>query len=172
MKKYLLVDATAEQISLEDAKTHLRVFDNDDDLYIQGLIATARIVAEKHTGNRYGLQTIKTVFSKEDGICGNVSLEKPCQSVESIILTFDDETTESFADYKIRDEKIFLGSLPSFLTMEVTQISGKNAPSPVKSAILLLIGHLYENREAVIDTKTYVLQYGVTNLLNTDLEVL
>ncbi len=45
----LFTPPTAEPVSLEEAKRHLRVDGNDEDVDILGLITAAREQAERHT---------------------------------------------------------------------------------------------------------------------------
>lgn len=172
MKKYLITDAEEEQVSLAEAKTHLRVFDEDEDAYIKSLISASRKVAESHTAKYYGEQTVKHVFTIEDEIESSIDLERPYVSITDVTATFEDDTTEIIIDYRVRDEKIYFGSLPSWETLEITQVVGGPASASVKAGMLLLIGHLFENREATTNEKIYDLPFGLIRLLNTDRDLL
>lgn len=163
MKKYLITDAITEQITLQEAKDHLRIFESDEDTYIDGLISTARKLAETATSNYYGEQTVKIVFSKEDQIDKYLELTHPYKAMTSVKIDGVD-----FADYSVRDERIVLDYVPTFDVLEIIHTVGKDAPSAVKSGMLLLIGHLYENREATTTIELGVLPIGIDRLFGTD----
>lgn len=140
-------------ITLEQAKDHLRVDFSDDDPYIETLIE----VAETSILNDCKAYTIGNGTVTTNG---------------TTTLTGDDDTT--FLDYKAGDVIRVFGETvrtissitdndtivvsAAFSTsktglsyqVEQTPIESGVLPKPLFQAVLLLIGHLYENREPVI----------------------
>lgn len=170
MKKVVTTDAQTEQLTLAEAKTHLRVIDTDDDTYITSLITTARKVAENHTGQHYGEQSIKMTFTKEDEIESILELAHPFTEMTSLKYTLDGTDT-AITDYSVRDDYLILAEVPTFDTLEVVFKAGKDAPTSVKQGMLLIIGHYYENREATTEIRDHAnLPMGIEVLFGTDKE--
>jgi len=161
----VITPPAVEPISLAEAKTHLRVTTADEDSLIGMLITAARVHLENDTGRRFITQTVET--TADDFGDAVVLLEGPVQSVVSV--TYYDEVgtlqTLSGANYGLDIE-----STPGYVLPKVgdafpnTQnranavrvryvagygTAGSNVPAPLRVAMLLMIGHLYENREAV-----------------------
>jgi hypothetical protein len=154
-------------VTLEQAKDHLRVDFDDDDIYIETLIDVAETsVLAEIRGQAAGNGTVTT-----NG---------------TITLTGDSDTT--FTDYKAGDiikvkgetnRTVATVTSDSVLTVSLafsTSDSGLTymvdysplvsgvLPKPIYQAILLMVGQLYENREPVVSgtivTKIpYTLEY-------------
>jgi len=159
---------TIEPITLAEAKIHLKVdSDTTDDLLISALISAAREACEKYTGRVFIEQSWEYVF--EDFKDDEIELDNPpLISVTSLTYKDISGVTETIAtsvydvDTHSYPGSIFLkfGQLwPLVQDVEnaimVTYKAGYGAtaasvPASIMAAMLLIIGHLYENREDVI----------------------
>lgn len=167
-----------------------------DDTYIDSLITVAREWCEQYTGRALATQTIVAAANEFPSMSSDYDKSLnlplfPVQSVTSIqyLNTVGVLTTMPSTDYYVDQYsgKIFLQvgkSWPETADREdavtVTYVAGYTnneavnsypLPSPIKAAMLLLIGNYYENRQEdnVSGTKaTYnSLPMGVKNLLQS-----
>ena len=171
-----------EPISITEAKLHLRLTsiteDSSEDTLIVDLIEAARGYCENYTGRSYAAQTLEYYI---DAFPVEIDLpRKPVKSVTSIIYK-DYEGTETTltanTDYIVNVDsgKIALPygkSWPTFTPyplnpIKITYLTGDAGvfPSPVKAAMLLLIGHWYANREAGGSVSSEVV-FSVRSLLD------
>jgi len=175
---------TVEPITLTEAKLHLKIdSDTTDDALVTALITAARERAEKYTGRAFIEQSWEY---KLDAFDGDIEIPvAPLISITSITYTDTANATQTLSssvydlDIYTFPGKVFLKydqSWPSTLTIPnavcVTFKSGygsaaANVPGPIKAAILLIIGHLYANRENVVVGRTPAeLPQGAEYLLN------
>lgn len=185
----LVTGPKVEPISLAEAKLHLRVDITDDDTLIRSLIVTARENVEGISRRALITQTWKYIldeFPEDDEI---VLPLPPLQSVASITYKDQDGNASTFSsgDYIVNTDadpgKIVLGygkSWPSTslyptgaVTVQFTAGFGDAAtdvPEKYRQAMLLLIGHWYENREAIATTGAVPkeIPMGVESLLWLD----
>lgn len=161
-------DATTEPFTTAEAKAHLRVDASDEDTLIDSLVKAARQYLEQITSRALVSQTLKAYFSAWP--CEGFELPgSPLATVTSIKYT-DTDGDESTVDASVYDVDIdaTVGtvrlaegqswpstSLRTNKPIVVEYVSGYGAtsatiPSPLKSAMLLHIGHLFENREQVV----------------------
>lgn len=153
-------------MTLNEAKAHLRIASDytDDDAYIGATIEAAVATLEAATGRALGTRGYKltlTAWPASDRIYLPVS---PLVSVEKI--TYTDEAGVSRvlnpAQYHLDESAepalltpAYGGSWPTVrqqagaISIEYTA-GYEAAPAPLKQALLLLIGHWYENREAIV----------------------
>jgi uncharacterized phiE125 gp8 family phage protein len=155
----------SEPLTLDDAKTHLRVTSDDDDTYIQGLISAAHIQVENDTG----LTLMRTTkywymdrFPQEIWLPGF-----PLISVTSITYLDGDGATQtvSSADYVVdinwiwgRVMLAYGDTWPATRSIKnsvtVTYVAGysdvASIPASLMHAMKLLISHWYEFRIPVI----------------------
>ncbi len=150
--------ATAEPVSLEEAKRRLHVTFNDDDDDIELMVASMRDHAEKYCNTRFASQTVEM---KCDGFCDFSRLpEAPASSVTSVkyIDTAGVEQTLPDTVYELRNDELEVSIVtkygeqwPAVQTgsrITVTAVVGyAEPPAAVKHAILLTIVDAYENRE-------------------------
>jgi uncharacterized phiE125 gp8 family phage protein len=159
-------------VSLDEAKLHCRVDHNAEDALITGLIAAAATHLDGWTGilgralvNQTWRQTLPGFPS---GAVIGLALA-PVQSITSI--TYHDganvEQTLAPAVYALLDDQLgpFVTlqvgqSWPATFAREdavtVTYVAGygptrTDLPEAIRHAMLLLIGHWYEHREAVVN---------------------
>lgn len=163
----LVTAPAAEPITLAEAKAHLRVDITDDDSLITALITAARQHVEVITRRQLITATWDlTLDTWPDGDTILVPLP-PLQSVTSI--TYKDSagtvytlpTIDYIVDTAEEPGRVVLAygkTWPSTtlypagaITVRFTAGYGAAAavPQAIKQALLLMIGHWYENREAV-----------------------
>ena len=163
---------TVEPIDLAKAKTHLRIDldDEGENQLIEDYIEAARLECERFQNRSYITQTWELWLDNWPG-SGTIELKRPpVQSVTSVKYydTSDTEATFSSDDYFVdtKDQyspRLVLGygkSWPSTTLRPANGVcvtyvtgygdSGDDVPGNLKSAVLLMLGHFYENREAVI----------------------
>lgn len=149
-----------EPLQLDDAKRHLRVDFEDDNDYIELLIAAARDHVEKYCNLLLSTQTVDVKCDDWRDFC-RLSVA-PVQSIEAISYIASDGSTAtvSASDFELRAEGMEGEIVAAYgkqwpvarprSRITVSAIAGfDTAPPAVRHAILLLIGHWYENREAV-----------------------
>lgn len=149
----------AEPLNLEEVKLHLRINpgDTSEDIDIlTPLISAAREYCENYCGKSLAEQTI-TVYSE---MSGTLTLPRaPVISVDSV--TVDGETAEYTADVHYGTVTV---NKPGAV---ITYTAGyEETPYLVRQAMLLLIGHWYTNREAVIQGSTTEIDIAVRAMLN------
>lgn len=171
-----------EPVTLQEAKDHLNIDHALDDAMISVIIQAARERIEQETGRALITQTLEQYRDNLiDEICLNGS---PVQAVSNIAYLDSDNAAQTLATslYDV-DSKSIIGrvtrsynatypsvySAPNAVTITYTAGYGSTAadvPAPLRSAILLLIGLLYENRESVIiGTISSTLPMGITFLI-------
>jgi len=162
-------EPSVEPISTEDAKAHVRVDISDDDDLIDALIVTARRTVEAWRNEARGTQTWNLIL---DGFPEGDTLKMPLPPLQSIthIKYTDadgDESTFSSDSYLVDSDsepgRVVLKSgqswpgdtLQAANGVEVQFVAGYgdaagDVPREVRQAMLLMIGHWYENREEVV----------------------
>lgn len=177
-----LVNAPEEEpVSLAEAKAHLRVTSADEEALISALIVAARAHAEAWTHRCFVTQTWELVLD----CFPSWTLEfpnAPLASVESItyVDTAGEEQTLDAAEYQV-DTKTDPGRLmPAYglhwpATREqlnavtIRFVCGygdaEDVPAPIKAAILLIVGHLFRNREENSNFPLHELPLGADRLL-------
>ena len=168
MYELTLVTAPAsEPVTTAEAKAHLRVDVSDDDTLIDGLVASAREEFEEINGRSLFSTTWRARLHGWPSD-GRIALPRPpLQSVSSVQYTDEDGNTSTFASsnyYVVTDATpgyLALNAdadwpsatLRSHGAIEVQFVAGwddvADIPQRYKQAILMLLGHWYENRETV-----------------------
>ncbi len=167
----LVTPPASEPVTLAEAKIHLRVDITDDDDYITSLILTARITVELSVWRSLISQTWR--YSLDSWPEGNEILlsNPPLQSVSGIVYFLSDGSSPTWAasnylvDTDSEPGRVVLaygvnwpgGTLRPLNPIQITYIAGYgDAATDVlaiyRQAMLLLIGHWYENREPVLTT--------------------
>jgi uncharacterized phiE125 gp8 family phage protein len=179
-----------EPVSLGEAKLHLRVDGSDDDALILDLIKTARVDVETISLHKLITQTWDYYL---DGFPGESVIElpyPPLQSVTGVYYTPDGGTETTFAsthytvDIYNEPGRIYLttttgggqgywptNTLIPYNGVRIRFVCGYGAGASAVDvraiqAMKLLLGHYYENREAVFMGRTTpsLLPMGVQNL--------
>ena len=166
MPNYRLVTAPAsEPLTLTEVKLYLRVDDTTENDLITSLITAARSLVEGHTWMPLISQTWAMQFDKSElnELIWNVN-KAPLSSFSSV--TYYDSnnnlqtlaTTEYETDIYGSPARFRLKNVPSvYDRMNALQLNfvcgyanAAAVPQPIKQAMLMIIGHLYENRQDVI----------------------
>lgn len=172
-------------VTLAEAKEHLRVTHDEEDFLIDRLIRAATEDAELYQGRSYITRTLRLYLDRFPA-AGVIYLPMPpAVSVEAV--TYRDHSGGEHvidADRYVVDVARSPGriapapghSWPHVSLLPVGAVSvtyragyGDEAgvvPAAIRQAILLTVGHLYENREAVTAERTPAeLPMGVKHLL-------
>lgn len=158
-----------EPVTIDEAKLHLRVDGSEEDAHIMGLISAAREYAEDVTWRSFCSQTWRMYFDCWPRSNHMAIPRAPLQSVTLIKYTDADgsQTTLASSNYLVsgngdqRGAIVFKNtfSIPSATLQEVDAIEVEiiagygdpsDVPQRIKQALLLIIGHWYENREEVV----------------------
>jgi uncharacterized phiE125 gp8 family phage protein len=162
MARTLVTAPTSEPITTQEAKDHLRITTTDDDTLISAMIVAVREYVENVTSRALITQTWDIFYDQ----FAEVELPKPpLQSITTIkyIDTDGVQQTVSASVYTVDTDsdpgRVYLAynqSWPGIRginhAVEIRIVAGYGTasavPQPIKHAMLLMIGHLYENREA------------------------
>jgi len=184
-----LTEPVNEPVTLFEAKAYLRVDNTDEDTLISTLITAARQWVESYLDRALILRQLVLRF---DTFPVEIELPQPPLSsagtTTAISLTYTLETgttaTLSSSEYRIDRTSTpgvlrqnYSGSWPGHLndynSIAVTYWAGygsgaSDIPPPIKNAILLMVGHLFENRSAVVTgTITKPIEFALESLLKS-----
>jgi uncharacterized phiE125 gp8 family phage protein len=182
----LVTGPSAEPVSLDETKAHLRVGATDEDGLIIGKIIAARMMAEAWLGRALITQTWDWFLPcfPSDGYGGTFYVPyPPLQSVTHVKYVDEngDEQTISSANYAViapAGPRASPGTIrpaynvdwPSYRAqpdaVRIRFVAGwtgpEKVPDPIRSAIKLIVGDLYENREAQIADARAIIQANKT----------
>lgn len=170
MASYSLITAPAtEPLTLAEAKLHLNIptAETYHDTLITSLITSARMTIEQSIYRGLITQTWEKVYDADEFGSYVVNISKvPVQSITSVKYydSNNNLVTMDSSNYRVdlgainAPARIQFLSLPSvYDRIGAVQIrfvcgwtSAANVPEPIKSAMKLIIGHLYEHREDVM----------------------
>ena len=181
MPLYLDTGPAETPVTLAEAKLHLRVTESDQDALILSLIKAATAHAEQITGRAFVSQTwVKTLDAFPAS--GGISLKAPVASIAEIRFTDPNGAEQALdpAHYQLDPYTLPGWVLPAYgydwpetraniNAVKVKFVCGfgnaASVPEDIKAALLLLIGHLYENREATSDRAITDVPFTVDALL-------
>lgn len=181
----IVTPPATEPVTRDEAKTHLRVDGTADDTYIDGLITLSRMAVELTTGRALITQTREYSFDRFPASrLEQVQLPyPPLHSVVSVSYVDEEGITQTWGSMlyntragtvKGRLYPVYGESYPTVrdqpYAVTVQYVAGygdaDDVPQPLKHAMLLLVGHYYESREAtLIGVNGLVLPMGVDALL-------
>jgi uncharacterized phiE125 gp8 family phage protein len=186
----LVTPPTAEPVPLDgdgSAKQHLRVDTTDEDGYISGLIIAAREYCEAYQGRAYVTQTWELSLDCWPARDWIQIPKPPLQAVESIAYRLADGTEQILdpscyaVDPKSQPGRLALrqgcswpsGELWPLGAITIRFVAGYGDPDKVpqraKQAMLLLIGHWFEHREAVLTGSiSKEIEFAVRALLGSE----
>jgi uncharacterized phiE125 gp8 family phage protein len=182
MRYAVTTDSTSEPVTLTEVKAHLRIDHALDDTWLTTNITTARMYVENYI--RMALFT-QTITAKWDKFPAYFLLERPpLQTVTSIYYL---DTTGASQLLSSANYVVDTSSTPASITLAygytwpstrdqvaaitIVYVAGYATvgaiPLPIKHAILMLMGHWYENRETIGDTVGQLaeLPFAVQSLL-------
>ena len=181
MNNYLITKPAIEPVTLQQAKDHLNIDFNDDDSIIELIIQTAREAVENKTGRKL---ITSTMGHQRD--CFNSVMELPhtIQSVTEITYIDTDGVTQTLpaTEYDVdvnripgrimlAYDKTYPATRDEANAVTIEYVTGfgdtaQSVPSPLQHAMLLLIGHYYENREATAPININTVPMTIDFLLN------
>ena len=159
-----IIPVITEPITLDEVRQHLRLPDDttEDDLLL-GLIKTARVYCENHTRRALAEQTLETYQDRFTGADPILLPYPPLLSVVEIGYTDStgQETILTDSDYVVDTDCEPGRVMPAYGTIwpvfapypamcvRIRFVAGFAVlPEPIRQALILLVGHWYENREA------------------------
>lgn len=179
------VQPTTEPVTLAEAQLHLRLDtvgsppSHPDDTLVNMMISASRENAEQYTGVTITSATYEMVAPVNKD---NISLQTfPVNSIASVTYVDGDGVTQTVdpSAYELNNyyrpaRLYFKGSASPAFDVKVVFTAGYTdgqspnpfpTPAGVKSAILLMLGNLYENRETVSSMQSYERPQSATYLL-------
>lgn len=167
-------------IPLEEIKAHLRIEHSREDDSLEQILASAVDYAEQVTRRIIGHRTVTLPMDRFPGR-EMVLPVTPVQSVDSIQYTLTDGSEETLDPESYRllahvEPPILLptGSWPSGVAQEpgavrlVVEAGYTELPGSIRQALLLLVGHYYENREVMREryANVHEMPFAVAALLH------
>jgi uncharacterized phiE125 gp8 family phage protein len=188
MCKPILSGAPAVPVlSTAEAKAHCRIDGSDDDTLVADLIEAARAHLDGYSGILGRCLVNQSWSVSLSGFPGGDIIRLPLGDAQSVtsITYFDSDGagqtfgasnyrlhTDAFGPYiRLVDGKNWAGTDTRDDAVTVTWVAGygpaaSNVPQGIRQAMLLLIGHWYEGREAVtVGVAAAVIPLGVQALL-------
>jgi len=175
-----------EPVEIAEVKKHINIDFDDDDDFLKSLIIAAREYAEDYTGIAYITRSYE-LYRDCFPFGGTYMplMRQPVQSITKVEYitslgdTLEFDSTKYFLDPIEGSVVLNLGSLWPDTTLrpkagvKITYVAGyadnsKDVPMKDKQAMLLLIGHWYENREAVAIGNFKEVPMAVKSLLSID----
>jgi uncharacterized phiE125 gp8 family phage protein len=152
-----------EPLVLSELKIHLRLDAacTDEDVYLSSLITVARQMVEKYTSTLLGSQVWELSmdaadYSFEINKLPVISIDEYKYIDENNVSKDMSAFTTVYEDLKSYPARIRTEDVPSIYDFGFNQISLEFTaglviiPDALKQAMLLIIGHLYENRQDVV----------------------
>lgn len=171
-----------EPVTLSEARGHLRVDHSDDDLLIMNLIVAAREHIEGTSTRRALITQTRDYWLPH--FSGSMEIPyPPLQSVTSvkyIDAAGAEQTLDSSVYAVVSDDipgRVELAYGESWPTVRresnavaIRFVAGYGAargdvPATIRQGLLLLVGHLYENRELVAPVQLHTIPMGIKALL-------
>lgn len=177
-----------EPVSLDEAKAHLRIDGTDEDALIASLISAAAARLDGRDGVLGRCLITQSWRLTLDGFAPEIELPlPPVQSVDSIVYDAPDGSEQTLASESYR--ALGLGDAASArlrptpglgwppvatasATVRITLTAGygpqpADVPEPIRTAIKMHVGHLFEHRESVLIGSGFFLEtpQGVDDFL-------
>jgi len=180
------VEPIIEPVTLQEMKDYLRVDSSDEDALITSLIVAARAYCETKAKWSFITQSLRYTLDEwpEDN---EIVLPQPFNDTTSLAVTYYTAgsssgvvwgSTNYWVDADSNPGRIVVkqnNSWPTFdlrtakaveVTFEVGYGGIGDVPEGIRTAIILLVGHWYHNRAAVLTgTISKEIEFGLTALL-------
>lgn len=165
-------------VTLVEAKKHLRILHSDDDEEILDIIAAAQAQIEGPNGIGIALAPQTWRMSLDYFPCEIIVPLGPVTAINSITYTKEDGTAGSTDRWRVDIDSQPCRLWPPYDeswpvsrcepgAVKVTFTTGyASVPADLRAAVKLLVGHLYENREATTDASMTELPMAVSSILN------
>ena len=165
-----------EPVSVTEAKEHLRISFSEDDNYLGSLISKVREFVELYLNTSLVNRQLEIIMDDipDDGFQLPFP---PVVSIDAMQYGFDedDERIDIGYKYSHSSNKIYFNNgitkldTPIDAFRCVFTVGSNETPKRIKQAILMLIGHWYENREEVLTNVNFIrLPYGAKMLLDQE----
>lgn len=154
-----------ELLRFADIEAQLRLFVDDEKQLIEGtMIPTAREVCELWARRAFLTQTLRLTLDAWPDDCVIHLRRPPIQSVTSVVYVDDNGTSHTLAASKyvvdLDGQRVYIDDVPSATLQQIAGVrvtyvagygdSAEDVPARYIQAAKLLVGHYYENREAVV----------------------
>lgn len=175
---------SVEPVTTAEAKTHCRVDHSDDDDAMAAMVTAARQYVELYTGRYYVQRTLRAdlpYFYTE------ILLPGPVVSISSVKY-YDTESPSTLQTLAATNYALLRNVLvksygatypdvyPRGDAVQITFLAGHaptgspedyraSVPGPIKQAVLLMVGDMYENRESNVVGTSVVVNPTVDRLL-------
>ena len=168
---------SSEPITLQEAKSQIRVTGTDEDTYINSLIQVSREFCEMYENRSYIEQTVTANYTK---FGSKIYLPlNPVISITSISYIDSTGTTQTVdsSNYNLQNYNDPAFIYPDYgysyptvqnITNSITimyQAGYSTVPEATKQAILLVLSHLFEHREENSEIALTEMPLGAKNLL-------
>lgn len=161
--------------SVAEAKTHLRITSSDDDTYIQALCFAASRMAEAYCDRKFMAQNYEMrwdvmPFTDTLYVLGVGSITGGNGTGSPVLKYYDmDNSLQTFSDANYTTQFDTIAPRITLKTnsnwpdtydrpgaVQLLFAAGTEpVPEPVKQGVLMIVGHLYENRQDVTDRIGY-----------------
>jgi uncharacterized phiE125 gp8 family phage protein len=164
------VAPASEPVTTAEAKSHLRVDITDDDTLIASYVQAARLFCESYTGRSFVRRTYRADvpdFADQIVLPGRpiisiTSIKYYNTDSPSVLTTLDSgvyalvhncinrnygETWESVYP---RADAVEITYIAGYAPTSSPEVEAESVPEPIKTAIKMIVGDLYENREGKI----------------------
>ncbi len=187
MGRKLIIPPELEPVTLEETKSHRRIESSDEDVLIVGFIEAAREWCEGYQNRAFITQTWELALDNFPSENYVEIPNPPLQSVESIKYYDTDETEHTFSadsyhvDIYSEPGRVVLKYGETWPSITLRTANGviirfvagygdttASVPGKVKQAIKVLVGHLYENREAADIKEMKEVPFAVRSLLGLE----
>lgn len=161
----LVTPPEVEPVTVEEAKQYLRIDTNEEDGMLESLIKAAREVLEQYTLRAFLRQTWELVLDQPDRY---IYLPRP-----PVIRVEELEAGGKILEpgqYELVAGEVLVFKVATGGGVRVRYVAGfgdspEDVPAMIRQAILMLAGHMYENREGQPTDVKYQVQ--VTGALPT-----
>jgi len=163
MISYLLAGPAEEPVSLAEAKAFLRLDSAAEDGLVTTLVAAARLHVESLTGKALVTQSWRAVLDAWPADRAVGLPVKPVTALEAVRVfdETDDEHALDLDQFQLEPGRVLLPpaiegvpSLRERLGIEIDYVAGfgvaAEVPADLRRALLALVAHWFENRDAVI----------------------